>query len=248
MNIKIDRRKVLLLAQVITPFLLVWALIYYATIYWVLASFLVFSLLRGIGLTITYHRILTHNTHRMHPIVEFVGTSLGFYGSLSAPMAFCATHNTHHRYVDTEKDPHPNKIIGWKAIFPLFWNGDAPTYGYDLRTVARLKKNKNVMFFERYYWFLLPLPFLLLLISVEAFLFLYLVPLSLSLIGLAFSVFNHDENGPKTMNWLFGLITMGEHKHEWHHNNPGDTSGEGLLNTVVELITIESNYKGARNR
>jgi stearoyl-CoA desaturase (Delta-9 desaturase) len=248
MNNKIDRRYLLFLAQLTTPFLLIWALFTYATPIWIIVSFLVFALLRGVGVTITYHRILAHNTHRMHPIVEFIGTSLGFYGSLSTPMAFCATHNTHHRYVDTEKDPHPNMLLGWKAMFPLFWNGKAPTYGYDLRTVARLKKNKTVMFFEKYYWFLLLLPFSLLLISLEAYLFLYLVPLSLSLLGLAVSVFNHDENGPKTMNWLFGLITMGEHKHKWHHDNPGDTTGEGLLNNVIELITIESNYKGMRNR
>jgi stearoyl-CoA desaturase (delta-9 desaturase) len=248
MNINIDRRKLLFLAQIITPFLLVWALISYATVYWVLASLIMFALMRGVGVTITYHRIHAHNSHKLHPIVEFICTGLGFYGSLSSPMAFCATHNTHHRYVDTDKDPHPNKILGWKAMFPLFWNGKAPTYGYDLRTVVRLKKNKNVMFFDKYYWPLLLLPFLLLFVSLEAYLFLYIVPLSLSLIGLAVAVFNHDDSGAKTMNWIFGLITVGEHKHKWHHDNPGDTSGEGLLNTIINLIAVESNYKGTRDK
>jgi fatty-acid desaturase len=239
-----DRRYVLFLAQITTPILLVLALIFFATPLWVTVSVIMFFLYRGVGVTITYHRIHAHGTHQMHPIVEAICTALGFYGSLSSPIAFCATHNTHHKYEGTIKDPHPPNLIGWKAMFPLFWNGKAPTYGYDLKTVVRLKKNKIVMFFEKHYWKLLLLPFLLLFISLEAFLFIFLVPVSISLLGLAVSVFNHDKEGnAKNQGVLFGLITAGEQAHEWHHKYPWDTSGEGFLNKAINLIAKPNKAK-----
>lgn len=232
---KIDKRYFLFGAQITTPFIAIWALLYYGFSVWLLASLVVFFLMRCVGSVITYHRVLGHRTHIMHPVVEAICTAFGFFGSLSSPVEFCASHTNHHKFVDTEKDPHPVKYLGWKTMFPIFWNESGPDGG-DIRTVVRLRRNKIAYFFHRYHWMLLPLPLLLLLISVKVFMFFYLIPLALTLWSLSLSTLNHDKNGPKDMGTLYGILTAGEHKHVWHHTNPHDTSGEGWLDTVASLI------------
>lgn len=231
----VDRRYHLFVAQILTPFIAIWAIYTYWSIPLLLLSLLIWFCMRCIGSVITYHRILGHNTHSMHPIVEFICTAFGFYGSWSSPLQFCSVHTLHHKYVDTENDPHPYNILGWKVMFPIFWNNSSVTGG-DLRTAVRLKRNKIANFFDKYYWPLLLLPLLLILISWKIFLFAYIIPLSMTLWSLGLSTLNHDENGPKYKGILFGIATLGEHHHKWHHDNPYDTTGEGWLNTIIEVI------------
>lgn len=223
--------------QIVSPFIAAWAAYQYATIPLLLVSALMFFLMKCVGQVITYHRVLGHKTHVMHPWVEFVCTALGFYGSLITPVAWCAMHINHHKYADTWKDPHPPTLLGWKAAFAVFWNDSGPNSG-DLKTAARLQRNKICMFFEKYYWPLLVLPFALLAVSTTAFWFVYFIPLTLSFWSLHITVFGHDQTGPKYMGLLYGIVSMGEHHHKWHHDHPNDTTGEGWLDTIINLITI----------
>lgn len=237
---KIDRRYLGFAVQVTAPFIALWMVWQYATWPLMILSLAVFFMMRCIGATIMYHRILSHNTHTMHPVVAFICTAFGFYGSLTAPVSFCAAHESHHKYSDTARDPHPPLLIGWRACFPLFWNGDKPTDGLDLRTIARLRRNKIANFFDKYYWYLIALPFLLLFVSPQAYMFGYFVPMAMAMAVIPLTTLNHDSNGPKNMGTLYGIITGGEHMHKWHHEHPYDTTGEGWLNTIICLIATKN--------
>ena len=230
---RIDKTYHLFVLQIVMPIIAIWVVINYATIPLILASIIMFFLMRSVGVVITYHRILGHRTHELHPIMEFICTGLGFYGSMSSPIEFCASHVDHHKYMDTERDPHSPKYLGWKAMFPVFWNGRGTG---DLRTIVRLNKNKIAKFYHDFYWPLLFVPFLLLFVSLNAFLFLFVVPVGMTLSTLSISTLNHDEHGPKQMGLIFGILTGGEHHHKWHHEHATDTSGEGLINTVANII------------
>lgn len=232
----VDKTYHLFVLQIVMPIFAVWAIISHFSWPWVLASVVMFFLMRCVGAVITYHRILGHRTHTMDPVVEFICVGLGFYSSMSSPIEFCAAHTNHHKYMDTEKDPHSPKHIGWKAMFPVFWTD---RYNGDIRTALRLSKNKAARFYHDYYWYLIFAPFLLLLISTNAFLFLFVVPTGLSLATLTISTMNHDENGPKDMGIIYGIITGGEHHHRWHHDHATDTSGEGWLNTIANSIATK---------
>lgn len=232
----VDKTYHLFVLQLVMPILAVWVVVANFSWPWVIASLVMFFLMRCVGAVITYHRILGHRTHTMHPIVEFICVGLGFYGSMSSPIEFCAAHTNHHKYMDTEKDPHSPKHIGWKAMFPLFWTD---RYNGDIRTAIRLSKNKAARFYHDNYWVLIFAPLLLLLVSVEAFLFLFVVPTGLSLATLTISTMNHDDNGPRDMGILYGILTGGEHHHTWHHSHATDTSGEGLIDTIANLIATK---------
>lgn len=171
----------------------------------------------------------------MHPVVEFLSTGLALYGSLTSPIEYCAVHTNHHKFTDTDKDPHPHHLIGWKTLFPQLWINSGPKDG-DVRTVVRLRKNPISMFYYKYYWYVLSLPLLLLFVSPELFLFGFAIPATASVWSASYSTFNHNETGPVDRGFWFGILTGGEHKHVWHHNNPQSTEGEGWLNTIINLI------------
>lgn len=232
----VDKTIHLFILQLTLPFIALWAVLTHFSVLWFLASIVVFFLMRCVGAVITYHRILGHRTHIMHPILEFICIGFGFYGNFTSPIDFCSTHVNHHKYMDTIKDPHSPKYLGWKACFPIFWKNR--TSG-DLRTIVRLSKNKIAMFYHNHYWPLLLVPFLLLFISLDAFLFLFVVPSGLSLFTLTISTLNHDENGPRDMGIIFGILTGGEHHHTWHHKHASDTSGEGLIDKIANIIACK---------
>lgn len=235
MGHKIDRRYALTAVQLLGPFVALWGLITYSTPIWIAVALVMFFLMRTVGGVVTYHRIHSHRTHQMSPPVEFICTALGFYGSFTSPVEFCATHNNHHKYVDTEKDPHPHTLIGWRTLFPILWNESTPSHG-DVRTVVRLRKNKITNFFYQYFWPLTFAPLLLLLISPQVFFFVYFIPFTLSIWSAAYATFNHDEDGAMNRGFWYGIVTGGEHMHKWHHDHPYSTEGEGWLNTVANLV------------
>lgn len=228
-----DKRYILTAIQVVGPFIALWALVQYATIAWIFATLVMFFLMRMVGGSIFYHRVHCHRTHEVHPIVEAIGTALGFYGSFIPPADFCMTHFNHHRYADTELDPHCHSTQGWRTLFPILWN---ITDQVDFRMVIRLRRNKIVTMFSEKYWLLVPLPLLLLLISPQAFLFLFLIPCTLSIWSTAVSTMNHDESGARNMGFWYGIFSGAEHMHKNHHN---DISGEGWIDTIADAIAIK---------
>ena len=232
---KFDRRYALTVMQILGPLVTIWALITYATVPLILLTILMLFLMRTVGGVITYHRIHAHGTHKMHPVVEFIGTSLGFYGTFTSPVEFCAQHITHHKYADTVDDPHSSKHLGWKTLFPILWNNSGPEAG-DIRTVVRLRRNKISNLYYEHFWIMITLPALLFLISPQIFLFGYFIPFTLSIWSAALSTLNHDETGPKNMGFWYGILSGGEHMHKWHHNNPHDTSGEGWLDVLINIL------------
>lgn len=233
-----DKRVFILFLQLVGPVLSIWALVNYASIPLVLLALVMFFLMKCIGVTITYHRIHSHGTHTLSKPMEILCTILGFYGSSISPVEFCGSHVNHHKHVDTGMDPHPHSKMGWKTLFPIFWNNSTPTSG-DLRTMVRLRRNKVTNIFHEHYYKMMLLPFALLLVSVPLYFFVYFIPMTLTMWAGSYATFNHDETGPIDRGWLFGLITMGEHKHVWHHSNPGSTKGEGWLNNVINFIAKE---------
>lgn len=189
--------------------------------------------MRIVGGAIFYHRILCHRTHDVHPVTEFVGTALGFYGSFIPPLDFCMIHFNHHKYADTNLDPHCHGTQGWRTVFPILWNIDQQI---DFRAVVRLRKNKIVNLFSKKYWLMISLPFLLLLVSLEAFLFLFLIPCTLSIWSAGISTMNHDEHGSKNMGVLYGIVSGAEHMHKNHHDNIPE---EGWINMITDIIATK---------
>lgn len=68
----------------------------------------------GVGASVTYHRILTHRTARLHPWLRRVLIVLAL--PLGTPIQWVGTHRQHHRHTDRPGDPHSPLLYGfWYA-------------------------------------------------------------------------------------------------------------------------------------
>jgi stearoyl-CoA desaturase (delta-9 desaturase) len=98
------------LTGVVLPFLGVIAAIVMLWDKWVdgtdLAILGVMYLLTAIGVTVGYHRLLTHRAFQTYPWLERVFAVLGSLSVQGSVMDWVADHRKHHAHTDVEGDPH----------------------------------------------------------------------------------------------------------------------------------------------
>jgi len=63
-------------------------------------------LLTGIGVTVGFHRLLTHRSFQTYPVLERTFAILGSLAVEGSVMDWVADHRKHHAHADKEGDPH----------------------------------------------------------------------------------------------------------------------------------------------
>lgn len=82
-----------------------------------LAILFVGQALTGMGVTVGYHRMLTHRSFQTYRPIRTFWTVLGALAAQKSPIEWCATHRKHHALSDKPGDPHsPHENA------PGFWN------------------------------------------------------------------------------------------------------------------------------
>jgi stearoyl-CoA desaturase (Delta-9 desaturase) len=71
-----------------------------------LALFAFFYVLTGYGVTLGFHRLLTHRSFQTHRWVEYVLAAVGSMAVQGPVMSWVADHRKHHAHTDQEGDPH----------------------------------------------------------------------------------------------------------------------------------------------
>ncbi len=81
----------------------------------------------GIGICMTYHRLLTHRSFATRPRwLEYVLTVIGCCASEGGPIGWVADHGNHHAHSDDEHDVHsPKRGVAWAHMF--WWMTPDPT-------------------------------------------------------------------------------------------------------------------------
>jgi stearoyl-CoA desaturase (delta-9 desaturase) len=87
-------------------------------------AFWVFFALQGItamGITLGYHRLLTHRSFQTPKWFEYAITLCGSLAFQNGPLKWVATHRVHHAFADRPQDPHsPNRGFWWAHMLWLF--------------------------------------------------------------------------------------------------------------------------------
>src|SRR5689334_24965356 len=85
------------------------------------ACLLLYWLTAGLGICLTYHRLLTHRSFVTRPWwLEYVLTALGCCASEGGPVGWVADHRKHHAHADDAEDLHsPNRGFRWAHV--LWW-------------------------------------------------------------------------------------------------------------------------------
>jgi stearoyl-CoA desaturase (Delta-9 desaturase) len=223
--------KSVVLVVVVVPFLatvfaiyLLWA----RAVNWSdLALLAILYSLVAFGVTIGFHRMLTHRSFRPHPVVKLILLVLGSMSWEGSALVWAATHIKHHAHSDREGDPHSpvegffHAHTGW-----LLRDNMADPNVY----CRNLVKDPIVVFVSRtfYLWAALSLviPFLIggwtgLLWGGLVRIFLtHHVTWSVNSVCHTFGKREFETNDRSRNEWLVGLLGFGEGWHNNHHAFP----------------------------
>jgi stearoyl-CoA desaturase (delta-9 desaturase) len=75
-----------------------------------LAIMLVMYVVTGFGITVGFHRLLTHRSFQTYPWVERTFAVMGSLGVEGSVLDWVADHRKHHAFSDKEGDPHSPHI------------------------------------------------------------------------------------------------------------------------------------------
>ena len=205
-----------LLAHVSTIFM-----IYYGSWYHYVCAIFVYFLTGCFGITVTYHRLLSHKSFLPINYFEKVGTLLGTIGGVGSSIGWVAVHREHHRFVDQDKDPHSPKHKGFIQVqfFSML-------YKPNLKYVPDLLRSKFHVMVHKYYWAIHFAYALILFVSLGPFsiVYAYLFPSCLlwnfgSLVNNLGHYNVKKKEVTPTNNWLLGILVWGEGFHKNHHDN-----------------------------
>ena len=202
---------------------------------WIIAL-LMYFVLNGLGMIMTYHRLLTHRSFKCPKWLEYLFTFITTFSFTGSSITWIAIHRKHHKYADTEKDPHsPDHMGFWKV---QFFTAFADVEG---RYATDLMRDKFHLFQHRWYItiILIGLAFFT-LIDPMLTIYLILFPAALTLFfGTLVLSWAHHDYKPRTVLWL-ALVTYGDAFHDIHHDYPNKyrLHKYDLIGWIIEKVFI----------
>jgi len=191
--------------------------------HWVLTA-LVYFLTSCLGMTMTYHRLLSHQSWPAPRWFQILGTLCGIYGLTGSSIAWVAVHREHHHHTDDQLDPHSPAHKGfirvqWLSMF------ETPNPRYALHLI----RDPFHQWLHRNY-LLLHLCIMVIWYCIDPMLLLcmYLTPAAILWNAGSFintlthmtGYRNHDTRDDSTNIWWLGYLMWGEGWHNNHHHSP----------------------------
>lgn len=172
--------------------------------YWVVAA---------IGLTIGFHRCISHREIKLNPILEAFTIYVGTIASACSPLSWAGVHRMHHAYADTPRDPHSPKYKKWyQILFSTYRIKHIPR-----KFIKDLYKNPRVMFIHKNKWHLFAITYFIAFMLNPLFVLYLILLLPISFISYGIlNYFGHDDNGA-TNKWWINIFAPFEGNHNDHH-------------------------------
>lgn len=194
---------------------------------WDLALLLWFYTATGMGITVGFHRMLTHRSFEAHPAVRALLLALGSMAVQGPALDWASNHIKHHAKTDTDDDPHSplrgffHAHMGWLITSRV---AEPEVYG------RWMLKDRMVLFFSRTFLFWIALGLFLPYALggwqgfvwgglVRVFL-LHHVTWSVNSVCHVFGKRDYDTPDCSTNQWVVGILAFGEGWHNNHHAFP----------------------------
>ncbi len=216
----------LFLAQVLAHLSLIPMIVYGQWHHWLIAI-IVYFFNGCIGMTVTYHRLLSHRAWVAPKWLEYFGVLCASIGLTGSAISWVAIHRKHHRYTDTEHDPHSPTF---KGFFYCHWLSMFEPV--NIKFAMDLRRERFYLFQHRYYFYIAGVYAIsVYLIDPFAVVYAFLVPACIlwnagsSIVSVAhmYGPQAHPINSKAANVWWLGLLVWGEGWHNNHHhqsNNP----------------------------
>ncbi len=195
-----------------------------------IALFFGFYVATGIGVTMGYHRMLTHRSFQAPEWLRGLILILGSMAFEGPPATWAATHIKHHAHSDEDGDPHSPLDGFWHAHLGWMFRSEVWT---DVQTYApQLLADKTVMFVGRFtlLWMVLSLLLPFALGGWTGFVWGGLVRIfvtthvtwSVNSICHTFGKREFETTDESRNEWIIGLLAFGEGWHNNHHAFPSN--------------------------
>lgn len=192
---------------------------------WWVACALLTAFLTVYGYNVGSHYTFAHRLFRFPRWIELVLIYTSTISAGASPLSWSIYHIAHHRYSDTEYDPHSPAHRGWRVLFPVTYRSDKATplsAKHLLGDPAQRFADSNLGFWA----ITLSWPAAAWLIGgLNGLVCLWLIPVWYVLfVGAVFVVSHfgpHDEkSGSRAINSpILGLLSLGDGGHLQHHRN-----------------------------
>jgi fatty-acid desaturase len=197
-----------------------------------IAAIFLYWMATGLGISMGYHRLLTHRSYKVPLALEYFFAVCGTLTLEGGPIFWVGTHRIHHQSSDRPGDPHSPRDGAWWAHVGWLLFGDAQHNNTLLMSkyAPDLGKNRFYVWLNDYHWVPIVLlagllfaigglPMLLWGICVRAVVGLHATWLVNSVTHMwgsrRFATRDDSRN-----NWWVALITSGEGWHNNHHAHP----------------------------
>ncbi|XP_076902796.1 delta-9 acyl-lipid desaturase 1-like [Bidens hawaiensis] len=211
---------------------------------------LVLGLFTGMGMSLGYHRLLTHRSFKIPKGLEYFFAYCGVLAGQKDPLSWVSTHKSHHKYADTDRDPHSPAEGFWFSHLGWFcYNDYIVAKCGEYSNVPELKAQWFYMFLhETYFWhptalgvllyFYGGFPYLVWGLGVRAT-FVCHITFVIRSAGHIWGERPWNTHDASTNNWWTGTFALGDGWHNNHHAFP-NSARHGLewwqLDLTWELI------------
>lgn len=189
-----------------------------------LLGILLYYPLHSIGTVIGYHKLLSHRSFEPRPGVMIMCSIVGMISFSGHPLAWAATHRLHHKYADTDRDPHSPTKGRLHAYYTWVWSYEMPEA--DKFIVKDLVRQYPWMISLWAWESVIPAVFYAILFSIDTTLgsvFLFAALLSWHK-GMLLNTISHDpksldKNKAINMIWMARLLSPTFLHHDHHQNS-----------------------------
>lgn len=118
--------------------------------------FVAFYFITGFGITLGFHRYLTHKAFKLRQPAHFLFSLFGTLALQGGPISWVATHKLHHAQSDQPRDPHtPRQGVLWShLLWNFYYHPELITEEHFKRFAPELYTDKTVVFLERNFFVL----------------------------------------------------------------------------------------------
>jgi stearoyl-CoA desaturase (delta-9 desaturase) len=202
-----------------------------------------FSIWIGIG--VCFHRLLTHGSFKTSKWFRYVLTIAGTLSWEGGPIVWVGRHRVHHRYADTEKDPHtPKHGFDWAH---MLWTMFRTTkeQNKDVWEITKdLQKDAGLVWINKFFW-ISQVILAVLLYSIGSLqshdramswlvwgigvrtMIGYHITWAVNSFTHAYGYRNFNTNDLSTNNMIVGFLSGGEGWHNNHHHYPASAEHGG---------------------
>lgn len=205
--------------QIIAHLSLVWMLFNSSLFMWAV-TFFVFFLNGCLGMTMTYHRLLSHKSWKCPKWVEYTFAFFGGIGLTGSAISWVSTHRKHHRFTDHPDDPHSPIHKGWfYCHFLSMYSKVEPKYAVDL---LKQKFYNNQHRYYLLYAILWGVTMTLIFWDPYALIYAWLAPAAILWNAGSAIVSTSHRKGKVFNDTVLAILVWGEGYHKNHHSRPGD--------------------------